>query len=193
MRKYVIGIFVGFALSFAVGAHAEVINMIGKTIEGSFPIKIDGKQLENQAVVVEGSSYLPVRAIGDALGMEILFDANLGIELKQKGDVGLLAADRERDIRTLKLYDLRKQADELQKQIQELYKIIEPYERIGTFNGKVGYEKERDSVYVETKKKREDLTSQRDEIERQIREIHDQQKQITDQKMEQLRQQLNPK
>lgn len=84
MRKYVIGMFVGCALSFAVSAQAEIVSMIGKTIDGAFPVKVSGKQLEQTAIVVEGTSYLPVRAIGDALNMDVSFNADLGIELKQK-------------------------------------------------------------------------------------------------------------
>lgn len=81
MRKYIIGGLVGFCLSFGFGAHAEVVNMIGKAIDGAFPVKLDGKELDNQAIVVEGTSYLPVRAIGEAIGYKVGFDADLGISL----------------------------------------------------------------------------------------------------------------
>lgn len=84
MRKYVIGAIFGFALAFSVTAHAEVVNMIGKVVDGAFSVNVNGKTLQNQAVVIEGTSYLPVREFGESLGMDVKFDANLGIELTQK-------------------------------------------------------------------------------------------------------------
>lgn len=87
MRKYIIGCLIGFVLSIGVGAHAEVINMIGKVIDGAFAVKVDGNTLADQAIVVEGTSYLPVRAFGDATGYDIKFNPDLGIEMTKKQDI----------------------------------------------------------------------------------------------------------
>lgn len=84
MRKYIIGAIAGFFLATAVTAHAEVVNMIGKVVDGAFPVKVNGAQLQNSAIVIEGTSYLPVREFGESLGMDVKFDANMGIELTQK-------------------------------------------------------------------------------------------------------------
>lgn len=88
-KKYFIGCMVGIIVTAAGNAYADDIvqSIVGKKIEGQFPIKIAGKQLTTQAAVVDGTSYLPVRAIGDALNMDVKFDANLGIELTEKGVV----------------------------------------------------------------------------------------------------------
>jgi hypothetical protein len=84
MRKYMIGALFGFILAFTVSAHAEVTNMIGKVIDGAFPVKVNGTTLQNQALVIEGTSYLPVREFAESLGMDVKFDANMGIELTRK-------------------------------------------------------------------------------------------------------------
>jgi hypothetical protein len=87
MKKYFygfIGILIGFLLSLTISAHAEVISMIGKVIQGEFPIKVNGSSLDNKAFVVDGTSYLPVRAIAESVGMDVYFNADLGIELKNK-------------------------------------------------------------------------------------------------------------
>ncbi len=84
MRRYLIGAIIGFALSLPLTSHAAVENLIGRVVEGVFPVKVNGKEIEKQAIVIDGTSYLPVRAIGDALGLEVSFDADLGIELTQK-------------------------------------------------------------------------------------------------------------
>lgn len=88
MKKFVIGVIVGIAITASATAYGEEIvdSIIGKKIDGSFPVKIEGKTLEKHAAVIEGTSYLPVRAIGDALNMEVKFDAEMGIELISKED-----------------------------------------------------------------------------------------------------------
>lgn len=71
-----------FAISPVV--FAEVESMIGKKVQGQFPVKVNGELLESQAIVIDGTSYLPVRAIGEALGKEIKFSSDLGIEVNDK-------------------------------------------------------------------------------------------------------------
>lgn len=81
MKKYVVGMLFGFALSFAVGAHAEVKNMIDSVVQGVFPVTVDGKKLDSDAVVIDGSTYLPVRAFGEAIGYQVGFNSELGVSL----------------------------------------------------------------------------------------------------------------
>ncbi|MFC5452882.1 hypothetical protein [Paenibacillus aestuarii] len=88
MKKYIIGGVAGFLMATTLSAHAEeVTSMIGKMIQGAFPIQIEGKSLNNPAIVVDGTSYLPVRAFGEATGYEVSFDADLGISLKKKAEL----------------------------------------------------------------------------------------------------------
>ncbi|MFC0216047.1 hypothetical protein ACFFK0_26970 [Paenibacillus chartarius] len=85
MRKYIIGGIVGFTLAFSLSAHAEeAAALIGRTVQGAFPVKLNGQTLPNQAIVVDGTSYLPVRAIGEALGYNIMFDPDMGITLERR-------------------------------------------------------------------------------------------------------------
>lgn len=71
-----------FASSPAIAE--EFQNMVGKQVQGQFLVKVNGKELEVQAIVIDGTSYLPVRAISEALGKEVTFDPVLGIEVKDK-------------------------------------------------------------------------------------------------------------
>lgn len=69
MKKFVMGLLVGAALSFSVSAYAEDIkSLIGKQVEGETPVVLSGKELPVKAVIIDGSSYAPVRAIGEAVG-----------------------------------------------------------------------------------------------------------------------------
>jgi hypothetical protein len=85
MRKYLIGAFVGILLTLASSVYAsDITSLIGKTVQGVFPVKVNGDTLAKTAIVIDGTSYLPVRAIGDAIGYDVSFNADLGIELKKK-------------------------------------------------------------------------------------------------------------
>jgi hypothetical protein len=96
MRKYLIGIIIGIALSLTATTYAEDIkSMIGQKIQGEFPVKINGTELEKHAIVIDGTSYLPNRAIADALDMDIKFDADLGIELNKKENPTIMEPQQE--------------------------------------------------------------------------------------------------
>jgi hypothetical protein len=58
--------------------------MIGKVVDGTFNVKVGDKTLDTPAIVIEGTSYLPVRAFGDATGYDVGFDSNLGITMTPK-------------------------------------------------------------------------------------------------------------
>jgi hypothetical protein len=86
MKKFILGVIVGIAVATTSSVYAdEIKSVIGKSIDGELPVKIAGKELDTQAIVVEGTSYLPVRAVGESLNMEVTYDASTGVELKQKG------------------------------------------------------------------------------------------------------------
>lgn len=87
MKKYILGGLVGFLLATAVSANAEgVSKMIGEVIDGAFSVKVNGVELSDQAIVVQGTSYLPVRSFGEATGYDIKFNPEMGIELTKKDD-----------------------------------------------------------------------------------------------------------
>lgn len=167
MRKYIIGILIGFCISFTVSAHAEVANMIGKVIEGAFPIQVNGNTLNSQAIVVEGTSYLPVRDFGDATGYDVKFDADLGIILTKTVTETHVSADPKAQ----KLIEFRKHSEDIQNQISELVSFIESYDRSLRNASNMIYFKEKDDAYHEAVKKRDDLITQRETIDAQIKEL----------------------
>lgn len=83
MKKYIIGGLV-FFLSFAVGAHAEVISMIGKTVDNVYALTINGQKMEYDAVLIDGTTYAPVRMLGEATGHIVKFDDTTGVKLIKK-------------------------------------------------------------------------------------------------------------
>lgn len=67
-----IGIVIGSIMSFSVGAAADSISLIGKKIGGESDVLVDGKKI-GTAIIVNGSSYAPVRVIGEAAGFNVGF------------------------------------------------------------------------------------------------------------------------
>jgi len=84
MRKYLIGAIAGFFLSFSFTVYGEEIaSLVGREIQGEFPVRVDGELLKNKAIVVDGTSYLPVREFGEKLGYEVDFDPEEGVTLNK--------------------------------------------------------------------------------------------------------------
>jgi len=85
MKRTIVAFIAGAVLATAGSVYAEDIKtLIGKQIQGEIPVKVNGETLEKNAIFVDGTSYLPVRAIGDALNMNVKYDADLGVELTPK-------------------------------------------------------------------------------------------------------------
>jgi hypothetical protein len=144
MKKYtfgILGLFIGFALATTIGAYAqEAKTVIGQVIDGAFAVKIDGKQLDNPAIVVQGTSYLPVREFSEATGYNVKFDADLGIELTKNEVTPTPTPDITKEQRKKEVNDeLGKTALEIQDLTSKIGKEKTQYRDENgnvTYNGK---------------------------------------------------------
>lgn len=74
MKKFVCGFIVGILLAstllFSFGAMNEI-----KAVLGDFNFVVNGKKitLQNQPIVVNGATYLPVREVAELLGYEVTY------------------------------------------------------------------------------------------------------------------------
>ncbi len=85
MKRFFAGIVMGVILTMAVPVIANT-NM-GKPVEGTFPVYLYGNKLAKDAVVIDSTSYLPVRALGEALSLDVRFENNqVMLERKQDND-----------------------------------------------------------------------------------------------------------
>lgn len=76
LKKFVCGILIGVILSaFTVSLAAGVFT----ATKASFPVLVNGKQLvsDKPIVVINGSTYLPLKAIGDALDVKVEWNSPL--------------------------------------------------------------------------------------------------------------------
>lgn len=80
MRKYfftiLISMLIGAALTLSFNVSAAVESIIGKQVQGEVAVKLNGAELSNKAAIVDGTSYLPVRSIGESLGLNVDFKNN---------------------------------------------------------------------------------------------------------------------
>lgn len=64
-------------ISIAALAAADVQNsLVGKVVEGTYPVVLNNSTLAKQAIVIDGTSYLPVRSVAEALNMDVSFENN---------------------------------------------------------------------------------------------------------------------
>lgn len=79
------GVVIGAGLAFSFSAAAEEVqSIIGKTVSTEYSVTVNGEQLQAKAGAIDGTSYLPVRAVSDALNLSVSFDPSTGISLETK-------------------------------------------------------------------------------------------------------------
>jgi len=86
MRKYVIGIVIGFLLASALPVSAAVSSLIGKKVQGEYPVYLGNEKLPVNAIAIDGTTYAPLRATGNALGAEVSFQNKTVILTKTTTD-----------------------------------------------------------------------------------------------------------
>jgi hypothetical protein len=74
MKKILLGVIIGMLVSLPIYVFADVTSMIGKKVETEVPVKLDGKYLDAKAIAIQGTSYLPVRSLSEAIGYNVQYD-----------------------------------------------------------------------------------------------------------------------
>lgn len=71
MKKYVASFLAGAVFVLSASAFADDIkSLVGKKIQGEAVVELNGQALDT-AIIVDGKSYAPVRAIGEAAGYDV--------------------------------------------------------------------------------------------------------------------------
>lgn len=72
MKKTAMLIMLGAAFLFATNAYgSELASVVGKKVGSTMKLLIDGQQAPSDVIIVEGASYLPVRASADLFGYDV--------------------------------------------------------------------------------------------------------------------------
>ncbi|MEX2461711.1 MAG: hypothetical protein WD469_10540 [Paenibacillaceae bacterium] len=87
MKKIILGMIIGIGLSLGVTTYADdIVSMIGKKVEGSFPLIINNARADKDVLVIDGTSYLPVRSAALLFGYDVSFNADLMVVLTKKNE-----------------------------------------------------------------------------------------------------------
>lgn len=135
MKKSILAFIAGAIFATAGSVYAdELKTLVGKSIEGQFPVKVNGVPLEQQAIVVDGTSHLPVRAIADALNMDISFNSDLGIEVSEKEEEKAMpitepdeSPDQQKPVKVISQED-QEAIETAEEQISKYEKMIDDEE-----------------------------------------------------------------
>src|ERR1700730_15033832 len=77
MKKIVLGMLIGIGLSLGVTAYADdIVSLIGKKVDGSFPLIINNVRADKDVLVIDSTSYLPVRSAAALFGYDVSFNAD---------------------------------------------------------------------------------------------------------------------
>jgi hypothetical protein len=73
MKKFVAGLVAGIILASFVPVFAESTAIIGRVVQGTFPLIINGVRAPKDVIVIDGTSYLPVRVSGELFAYDVDF------------------------------------------------------------------------------------------------------------------------
>ncbi len=73
MKRFVAGLVAGIILASVVPVLAESTAILGRPVQGTFPLFINGVRAPKDVIVIDGTSYLPVRVSGELFGYDVDF------------------------------------------------------------------------------------------------------------------------
>jgi len=113
MKKFILGAICGALIFGGTSVLADSLSLVGKTVDGEVPVYYNDEPLVAKAITVEGTSYLPVRTIGNTLGADILYKDG-AVYVEKQNEYDSIKQQVMNDIKR----ELRK--EELQAEIEKL-------------------------------------------------------------------------
>lgn len=90
IKKIIVGLLIGISLSLGLTTYAnDIVSLIGKKVEGSFPLIINNARADKDVLVIDGTSYIPVRSAAALFGYDVTFNSDLMVVLNKKSDVAI--------------------------------------------------------------------------------------------------------
>jgi len=168
MRKFLLGLLVGLMIAVAAPAYGAVSSLVGKYVQGEYPVKVDGSPLANKSIAIDGTTYAPLRAIGEAIGYDVTFQDKTVVFTKR---VGVQKVETNTTSISSQISEIQSQIDELNKKQAELLK--ERFEL--ELNNPNGFTNEQTLRYNEIKEERKAIQDQIKALEAQLQELESQQ------------------
>lgn len=86
MKKIAAGFLAGAMLMVSAQAWGAADSLVGKKIEAEYDVNVYGKKLVDSAIIINGKSYAPVRAIGELAGYCVSYsDKSINLDEKNSG------------------------------------------------------------------------------------------------------------
>jgi len=130
MKKFISGLLVGMGVMLAFNVQAEVTSFIGKTIDGQFPVTVEGETISSPGVTIEGKSYLPTRTIAELAGFDVKFDADLGIELTKKESTSAVTKEEVDSVNATVVEETAQDPEFIREQIENIDFMIGSKQRL---------------------------------------------------------------
>lgn len=123
MKKFISGVIVGVLLFAGTTVFADsAMNLLGKKVQGTYEVTFNGKKISD-AAVIEGSTYLPVRSVSDAAGINIAVEGKK-INLTTDGGVQIVP-----DVSDAEIDKVNAEKGEISAKINILKNTIETNKR----------------------------------------------------------------
>ena len=77
MKKYIVGIVIGCAMTLSIPAMANVTQWVAS--KATFPVFVNGQEFvtDKPVVAIDGSTYLSLKAVGEALDVKVVWNDEL--------------------------------------------------------------------------------------------------------------------
>lgn len=86
MKKIAAGFLAGAILMVSAQALGATSTLVGKKIQAEYTVNVYGKKLVDPAIIIDGKSYAPVRAIGELAGYKVSISGkNISLDEKDSG------------------------------------------------------------------------------------------------------------
>lgn len=94
--------------------------MIGKTVESTVGLTINNQKMEYDAILIDGTTYAPVRMLGEATGYIVRFDDAIGVKLIKK-----ITTPRETVLKSIEVLtgSISRNQDAIRRNEEEIIKL----------------------------------------------------------------------
>jgi len=190
MRNFALGFVVAALLFCAFPVYGAVSSLVGKEIDGEYAVVVNGVELQEKAIVVDGKSFTPNRAIGDAVGYDVSFQNGKIFFTRRAGAELPVASNIEQEEKIVELNKLNIKRNLLLERIQELRtmttnikeKIIPEYQAVVNSTSswlRESYQKlieKREAEYNQYMQELAELEDQLQQIESRIQQLEEETK-----------------
>jgi hypothetical protein len=119
MKKFILGLLLGAGLMLTGSIFAaDIPSLIGQTVQGTFPVQVNGTQIQD-AIVVNNASYLPARMIAELFNSDVSFiDNQVIVKAKDGASVSQAKLDEYKKMQDDKTTQWQKDKDANNAQVK---------------------------------------------------------------------------